>query len=576
MLQKLIIENFAIIDQLEVSFDSTLNVFTGETGAGKSIILDALNLLCGGKFDSACVRNPKISVLVEAEFCFGPENNVTEKLMEQGIKITTDGLLDIRREITPGGKNICKCNGRQIKVNDLKNIAPFLVNIHSQHQTYQLLSPSTHFTFFLEFSKPDFQKMLTDYQKDYEQYRGLLQQRNFAEQRKAEIIAEKKRLEEDLEIISTVEPGIDEEKELDKRHRFTVGLAEISTHVQNIASILDPDDEYSINSALIKMRRELDGLQRLDKEAVKLLKLFDESSLMFDELKGEIGIYESRLEGANPEEIYEIEKRMANLEHLKRRFGLSIPEILEYEKQAAEKLFTLIREEQGFENMDDLIKQLGNQLATKAHKLTDAKKAVKKRLEQEINRTLEQLNMSGAEFEVHFYRKENFLSVGEEKLPVGNEGSEATEFYLRSNKGQDSLPLAKVASGGEVSRLMLALKKAFTGGHPAQTFIFDEIDTGIGGDTAHRLAEVLREISLSRQSVVITHLAQIALAADAHYLIEKKICEGRTESSIRFLNPEERNTEILRMLGMERNDPQANELIKEMFAHKTKNQTTKR
>lgn len=576
MLQTLKIHNFAIIEELEVEFNPHLNVFTGETGAGKSIILSALNLLCGGKFELSSARNPQMPVFVEAYFYFSEKDPILEQLSPYNIKCDQLCGLRLSRELTPAGKSICKCNQQAISLSNLKNIAPLLVNIHSQHQTYQLLSAARHFEFFCESADDNFQSLLQDYQKAYLAYRQLLQKQTSAEQRKSEITAAKKRLGEELELIAQVEPKISEEAELDKRLRFLACLADLSRHVQNISSLLNPDDEFSLHHLFIKMRRELDGLQRLDQKAGKMLQLFNESQLILDEMKGELGLYDSRLDNANPTEIHDIETRLADLERLKRRFGLTIPELLAYEKQAAEQLFALIHEEQNLENMDELVLQSGNLLVQQALELTEAKTSIKKLLEKEVNRVLKQLNMANASFEVVFYQKENFLTVGRQQLPLGHEGAENLEFYLRSNKGQEAQPLAKVASGGEVSRLMLALKKVFSGVQKSQTLIFDEIDTGIGGDTAHCLAEVLQEIATVRQAVVITHLAQIALVADAHYLIEKTSDQEKTSSSIKALLPAEKEAEIIRMLGLEKNNPQAKELIKKIFPQKTKNQPTKR
>jgi DNA repair protein RecN (Recombination protein N) len=568
MLLELNISNFAIIDKLNISFNSGMTVFSGETGAGKSIILNALGLLCGEKFDKASFREQDRPVKVQALFRVKKGDELISRLDGLGLDCDDKECL-IRREVSANGRNRCFVNGQLVRVQDLKELASCLVNIHSQHQTHQLLSAKSHFGFFCHFAGEDFGKVLGEYSKAYSSYKSLLAQQAVREKRLAEIESEKIRIEEDLKELEEAAIEPQEEEELTSRHAILVHGADIESMVTDLKSLFDVDNSGSLSEILSQMQKSTKSLMGLDSNASEMDKLFDEGFYAFEEFQQALLRYESQLSGSSEGELSMVEERLAVIERLKRKYGGSVEKVLEFEKEASEKLFELQNEEELFGNLAEEIKELEAILARSGERLKQRKEIVGQQLQNVINDTLKNLNMADASFKVMFFQRDSFEKFEYEgqEYAVGPEGFESLEFWLRSNQGQDYQPMVKIASGGEVSRVMLALKKGFASIHPAQTFIFDEIDTGIGGETGHKIADVLGKIAHDKQSIVITHLAQIAASADSHFTVAKSSGLDSTTSSITLLTGENRVKEIVRMMGME-NTSKSLSVAKEMINKK--------
>jgi DNA repair protein RecN (Recombination protein N) len=564
MLQEINISNYAIIDKLTVSLGSGMNVFTGETGAGKSIILDALNLLCGGKFERASMRDPEKPLKVEALFICPDNQELTYELEQLGIEME-DGELLIRREVHPSGKNRCFCNGQLMRVSDLKDIAGSFVNIHSQHDTHQLLQVKSHELFFERFAGNEFQETLQQYRELFKEYRQTMDEQRKREQRLSEIASEKCRLEEDLEEIGAAELYAEEEYDLTRQHSILVHHKEIEERLNVIRGIMGRDVEQGVFDGLSTVRNELSKLADLTPDAVNLLSSFDEIFYTFEEYSAELVEFESTLESGDERELERVEERLSVLEHLKRKYGGELSHVLEYEKQGAERLFQLNQEEEKFQNMDTVLRDYRIKLVKQAKELEKLRNEIAPVLQTNVEETLFALAMENARFQIRLESKNlpEAFELDGENYHLGMDGFHSVEFYLQSNLGQEFQPLSKVASGGEISRVMLALKKVFARVHPAGTFVFDEIDTGVGGDTAHRIAEVLQQISKEKQSIVITHLAQVAMVADSHFFVEKAVEEERTVSKVSSLSSDEREKELVRMMGMDENSG-AMQLVREM------------
>ncbi len=554
MLSELTIRNFAIIDHLELIFDEGLNVLTGETGAGKSIILDALGLLCGDKAEKNSFFEEDEPIVVEALFRLEASDGLSALLSGLDLALE-DGELLVRREVTVAGRSRCRINSQMVRLQDLKVLGEFLAAIHSQHDSHALLDEKKHSRFFYGLGGAGFQKHWQDWQVDFEDYARLKKRALDAEERLREIERERARLQIEVEEIGTLNLSAGEEEELNQRHSALVHSQEIQERLLSIQSFLDASSEGSLMHQFAFMNKELKALHALDTRSLTTQEALNSLVLNFEDLRERVSDFEDAISNTSGEELESLEERIASIESLKRRFGGSVEEVLSYERQAAETLFSLEKESRELQGLGDRIPALERELVQKAAKFTALKSDLKKEIEKRVHETLVSLAMPHARFEVGFIPDASGFEVGQENSQrLGPEGFERIRFLLSPNQGQPLMPLAKVASGGEVSRVMLALRKVFAAVQTVGTLIFDEIDTGIGGDTAHRLAEVVAEIARSRQSIVITHLVQMALPASAHFRVEKEIRNNRTLSSVRKLEADQRKEELVRMMGLSGQD----------------------
>jgi DNA repair protein RecN (Recombination protein N) len=551
MLLQLSISNYALIDHLTIEFDKGMNILTGETGAGKSIILNALALLCGGKYDSTSARDENKSVIVQALFEVDKQSPFYDFIQESGMGDSDEECL-LKREIQPNGRNRCWLNSNMLRVGDLKKLSPYILNVHSQHQTHQLLDASYHAEFLAQFAGKSYNETLATYTDIYHEWLGLRKKKNSLEERQREIQRQIERLEQEVEEIGAVSLIEDEEETLEKKHHRLVHQQEIEAKLEWIQQIFDASEEGTAGYQLACLGKEMEELAQLDDNAQESREAFETFSEAMASYRECLIDYESSRMKDEQDSLQEIEERMAEIEALKRKYGKDIPEILQYEKNAAEQLFKLHKESSDLENIDERLLELSSKVLKVTEELTHIKKEAARNLQQEINLVLNDLNMEEAGFLVCFPDPENgyALEYEEKHFILGPQGCESVEFFIRSNKGQDYRPLVKTASGGEVSRVMLAMKKCFADIHPVQTFIFDEIDTGVGGETAHCIAKVLGDISERKQSIVITHLAQIAIKASRHFRVEKYEKDGQTFSRVICVAESDKESEIARMMGL--------------------------
>ncbi|MCJ8346853.1 hypothetical protein MJH12_15025, partial [bacterium] len=533
------------------------------TGAGKSIILTALNLLCGKKFEASLARDNEKKVVVEGIFSLNNLKN--DWLIELLEGENLDEVL-IRREILPSGKNKCSINQHIVRVSDLKSIYSALVNIHSQHETYALLDPQNHFAFLSQFGGKPFDQLMTEYQEKFDQYFLLRKRKEKQSHRMQELKREMDRLQFELDEISEANLYENEESELSDLHLSLVNQSSIEEKLMTVRDQIDVSLDGSIGEQIHQMNLVLSSLHDLDHKSKDL---YDASELLVSNLESlsfQLADYESLNSSNESESLESVEERISLLEMLKKKYGSDISEVLKYEKDSADQLFCLMKEESSFESIDEEILSLEIELFQVSTRLTAVKKKISKKLEKHINEVLTLLNMPHASFKVEFLGSKNPLElrVDEVDISLSRNGAEEIEFYLSSNKGQEFQAMVKVASGGEISRVMLALKHCFASIHPASTFIFDEIDSGIGGETAHKIAKVLREIAQNKQVIVITHLAQVALKADKHFVVEKIDSSKKTISLIRELSDTEIQKELARMMGLE-DSSSAKKVIQELY-----------
>ena len=564
MLLELRVTNFALIDHLQISFGEKFNVLTGETGAGKTILLQALGLLCGSKFAVGSAKDETLDVLVEALFTPKKSIKLKEILDELGLECES-GEWILRRVIQPSGRNRCSLNGSLLRVQDLKKLGPFLVDIHSQHQTGQLLDPKNHFKFLESYCSIKIRDQLGVYRKTIKDFKSLLVRQEYAEQRTQELAREIARLESELSEIEEVRPEVNEEHYLEELHRRLVYRGEIFSGLEYCRSVLDPAGDSSAFRQFLLVEKRIESISNLDSHLLDHFDQIKAINLHIEELRQQLATFESELDNLTPQELFDTEERLASLEKLKRKYGTTIQEVLDYEKQAVDKLFSLKEEQKQIENLDKDLELMGTDLMQIADQLQENLSIAAINLGSEVQSQLSRLKMKDSSFIVCFEDSSSAVELktkeGVRKFSLGSPRN--CQFYLAANKGQSPLPLAKVASGGEVSRTMLALKRIFSKVHPAQTFIFDEIDSGVGGETAHTVADILAEIANENEQniLVITHLPQVAVRGDKHFRVQKYIKGESTGTKVDLLLDSQVRDEISRMMGLHGNSTELREIL---------------
>jgi DNA repair protein RecN (Recombination protein N) len=542
MLTLLHIENVAVIEKLDMEFGTGFHVITGETGAGKSVLIDAINLVLGERSNRELIRKGQDKAYVCASFAdFSPQ--VLALLEEKGITPDEDGNLLIEREITAAGRGGSKINGRPVSVSVLKELGKFLINIHGQHDNQALLHKESHLGFLDSFIGSA--ALLEAYVPAYRQLYAAEKELRATRQGEAEKARRMDLLQYQIDEIreAQLQPG--EEEELKSRRDVLANSEKIQSAAEESYQLLyEGGEEFSSVHDMVS--QALDSLQESARYEENLEKCRKVLENIHYELEDAVEYLRDAKElgGFDPQELEDIQNRLETIAKLKRKYGADIPQVLEYCSQMEEELSTLTHSE---EHIAALKKQKAKALAAAkeaAQNLSDFRREKAQVLKEHIEAELRFLNMENTRFSVHMEKH-----TDNEGNPIYRpSGCDDVEFLIRTNKGEDFKPLAKIASGGELSRIMLAMKNIMTQGDPVGTLIFDEIDTGISGRAANRVAEKLREISRGKQVLCVSHLVSIAAKADRHYLISKDDSE-HTKTSIQLLQGEERVREIARLIS---------------------------
>ena len=549
MLKEIKIQNFAIIENLVVNFQSGLNVLTGETGAGKSIIIDALNLLLGGRADTDSIRTGETNALVEGFFQIA--NKETLFLVQEIGVEPESGELHIKRQISNSGKNRCFLNDSQITVATLAKIGDRLVDLHGQHDHQTLLHPEIHVDLLDLFGKS---KQGRDaYSKEFLEYQSLIKNLQSLNTDEQERLQREEFLGFQISEIDAANLSEEEEERIkaDKnRLRHSEKIREALQHSQTLLS----NQSGSILENLRQILKELEPLIEVDTD---LVSPFEKSQSAFYELEDVEDILRSHDQSLdfNPERLNEIEDRLAEINGLKRKYGNSISEILSKREKLSKELGQLAVNEENTKKLAEEIHKKEMVVAKLAIELAEKREIGAKSLKQGVEKELKELHMSGVRFGVDFNYPpdaEGFVEYRKTKLKPTSVGLGTLEFLFSPNPGEELRPLAKIASGGELSRIMLALKSILNKQDTIPVMIFDEVDTGIGGRVAEKIGDKLKKVAENKQVFCITHLPQIAGKAATHYRVEKQIQGKRTRSGIRQLNFEERVEELARMSSGEK------------------------
>lgn len=536
MLFNLSIENVALIEKADVNFGSGFHVLTGETGAGKSILIGSVNMLLGERIGRDIIRNGENYAYVEGLFYLTPE---TVKALE-ALEITADeeGCLIVSRRLFADGKNICKVGGKTVPVSKLREIGRTLINVHGQHDNQALLDSASHIS-FLDASVSETEKRsVSDYHAVYAALREEEKKREASEfdenekQRRMDVL----RYEIDEINAAALYPG--EEEELKNKRRMEKNKESIKENCSLALDLLYENSEgVCAYNLLSQVQNALDGSAR---SGVELGDASEKLAELLYGLEDVVGMVRETLEQTDTGEfsLNEIEERLDVIYRLKRKYGNSEEEITEYGRKAEQELKTLEASEQRKTEIEEAIRKLTERANAIAEKNHEIRRNAAEKIQNQINAELAELNMEHAKFSVHF-----------EPCPLGINGIDKVEFLLSANQGEPPKPLAKIVSGGELSRIMLALKKVLTAGDAAGTLIFDEIDSGISGRAAGRVGVKLREISEHKQVLCVTHLPQIAALSEHHFKISKAQENRKTNTTIRLLNEQEKISEIALMIG---------------------------
>ncbi|MDM8222920.1 DNA repair protein RecN [Ligilactobacillus salivarius] len=535
MLQELSIKDFAIIDEIQISFQPKMTVLTGETGAGKSIIIDALGLLAGGRGSTEFIRKGEKKAVIQGLFTLPREANTYDILEEYGID-SEDGQIILQRDLYRGGRNICRINGMMVNLATLRKVGETLIDIHGQNEHQELMKPENHIDLLDEYDKKT-SELRNQYQVVYQNYRKL---KLSMEKKEADEKAWAQRLDMlNFQVKEIGEAGlkINEEDELVEEKNKLDNFQAIHDALELSYQILS-GEKIDVVGNLGNAMNELSDISDLSENLQEINTKISDAFYSLEDVARDISDELDSMEW-NGERLNEIEERLELIHQLKRKYGDTIEDILHYHIRIVKELREMENAEQNSEKQERQLSEALEKVKELAIKLSKQRKKSAKKLEKMIHEQLSALYMDKAVFEVKFLNNSKLYSKGIDKV----------EFYIQTNPGEEMGPLAKIASGGELSRIMLALKTIFSQKMGVTSIIFDEVDTGVSGRVAQAIAEKISQISNNSQVLCITHLPQVAAIADNHYYISKSVNDGRTETSLEELDEKQKIREIARMLS---------------------------
>lgn len=534
MLHNLYVKNLALIDEIEVDFRKGLNILTGETGAGKSIILGSINLALGGRYSSDMLRNEEEPGYVELSFFMENESQIA--LLKEKDIFPEDGMVVLSRKLI-GKRSVSKINGETVPISLLKEIAAILIDIHGQHEHQSLLYKKNHLMILDAFAKDTIHNVK---EQVYEQYRIY---RQYKEELEKSQIGEKDRIKEvgfleyEIKEIEEANLKIGEDDELEEQYRRMINGKKITENIDE-AYGYTTDSGNNASDLLSRAIRCLQDAAHYDEKASELFDQLSEVDSLLNDFNRELADYRESFEFSD-EEFYEVEKRLNEINRLKSKYGNTITEILEYYEEKQQRLLKLQDYDYYLETLQRKLNESENELAITSLMLSNLRKEAAKKLQVSIRNGLMDLNFLDVQFEIVFIELSDYSAIGKDEI----------EFMISMNPGQPVRPLGDVASGGELSRIMLAIKTVMAEKDQIETLIFDEIDVGISGRTAQKVSEKMALIGRNHQVICITHLAQIAAMADSHYLIKKQVSKGKTKTMISLLDKKQEIVELARILG---------------------------
>lgn len=535
MLKTLVIENIAVIKKAQIEFTSGLNVLTGETGAGKSIVVDSINAILGERTSRELVRAGSDNAIVNAYF-EDINDDVKLKLNEYDIPVEEDGTLLLSRKISAGGKSVCRVNGLPVTVGILKDIGTHLVNIHGQHDSQALLNPDFHYKFVDAYADCD--ELLAEYKESFKSFLNIRRQLKSLTSDADERDKQSEILDYQIKELRDADIKVGEWEELKHRKSVILNSQAILNALNTLLGAVNGDDEnQGIQSVLSSSDKEITALLDSDSQLKPLKEKLDSAEDLLESIKDLISDKMESLD-FQTDELDKIEERLDILYTFSNKYGETEQDMLYYLADAERKRALFDNSEQDLERLNAEYDSSLEKTQSLALKLSEVRRNAAEKLDEEICSQLEFLDMPGVKFVTQF-SKGNLSSVGVDKI----------EFLIRTNPGEEPKPLAKIASGGELSRIMLAIKSIIAKSDSIATLIFDEIDTGVSGKASRKIGLKLKEVGENAQVICVTHSAQIASAADSHFLIKKEYTDNAAFTQIMPLDFEGRKYELARIMG---------------------------
>ena len=555
MLLEISIKNFAIIESISLNFEKGMTVLTGETGAGKSIIIDAMNMMLGARATTEVIRHgaPK----AEIEGLFSIENNraLEEIFDEQGLELSDEII--IRREILQNGRSISRVNGQMVNLSVLRTIGQQLVDIHGQHDQEELMRPHRHIQMLDEFGDTSFFELKEAYQMSFDNYRRMRKQVLDIKKNQQEHKARIEMLEFQMAEIEAANLKAGEDVTLNQERDRLLNHKHIADTLTNAYSMLD-NEEFSSLANVRSAMNDMESLEEFDPEYREISGTLSESYYVLEDITKRLESIIDDLD-FDGNRLMQVESRLDLIHTITRKYGGSVDDVLEYFAKITDEYNLLTGNNLSSEDMEIELKKLEKNLVDLAGQVAQARHKIAQDLEAEIKQELQDLYMEKAQFQVRF-------SQGK----FSREGNESVEFYISTNPGEDFKPLVKVASGGELSRLMLAIKSAFSRKEGKTSIVFDEVDTGVSGRVAQAIAQKIHKIGQNGQVLAISHLPQVIAIADYQFFIEKISNEHSTVSTVRLLTVEERIEEVAKMLAGENVTEAALNQARELLQSKEK------
>lgn len=559
MLCQLDVRNYALIDSMSVSFAGGLNVLTGETGAGKSLVIDCVGLAIGGRASADMVRTGADSAVVDALFDISDVAEAAAVLTEMGIEPEPDGTLVLSRQVWKQGRSQCRVNGRVVTATALSQLGSMLVDIYGQHDYQSLTRPSRHIALLDSFGGPNHLALLSEYRSIWSKWLAVRADLAQLRARAREMEQRVDVLSYQVNEISSASLTLGEDESLTQERQVISNAERLHDAARRAYEGLyggEGDERPSAYDLLAAAASELEGASKIDPSLAAQFAAVSEACLQVGAVAKALRAYADATE-FDPERLSTIEERLSVIARLKRKYGDTIADVIGYLERASKELQLLTGAEERSHELEAAEEKLGADLARRARELSALRAREAERLGDAVCEQLKGLNMPRARFAVELtpIQSEHVVWCDGVSIALGPLGCDEVEFMFSANAGEEPRPLARIASGGELSRVMLAIKSVLALADEMPTMVFDEVDQGIGGEAALAVAVRLKHIGAVRQVLAVTHLPQIAAASGRHLVVEKEESEGRTGVSVRALSGEERVRELARMLAGDNPSP---------------------
>ena len=550
MLKTLLVKDYALIESINIEFGKGLNIITGETGAGKSILIDAMSLLLGERASTDVIRKGASKSYVEGIFDITSNKKIDALLEENQIDPLPELIL--RREISTKGSNRCFINDTPVSLSVIKNVGNLMVDLHGQHEHQSLLRNETHIDFLDEFGA--YNNLISDYKQLYGELQNLLRELKLLKEKEATLKEKKDFYSFQIKEIDSISPVDNEEEKLVEELRILENAEKLADTTSSVYGLIY-EDENSVYDSVTKIKNELDELTEIDKSFSESLSECVNAIALINDIAEFVRNYKSKIE-VDPAEVNRKRDRLGALNLIKKKYGGTVHAVIEYRNKIGMEFDLAENFSEKINSYKKQIERLCEQCGKAADIISKKRKQASALMNKEVKEVLADLGIPDSNFDVRITQNkstsgEDYIIVKGNKYCYSAKGIDEVEFYISTNVGEDMKPLAKVASGGEVSRIMLALKTILAKNDRFPLLIFDEIDTGVSGRIAQKVGKALKSLANFYQVISITHLPQIAGLAEHHFIVEKNTNDGRVVSSIKKLNENERVKEVAKLMSGE-------------------------